>query len=98
VDVRAGSPTFLRWHGEILSADNHRSLLIPEGFAHGFQTLSDDCEMLYLHTASYAKGAEGAISPLEPRVGVRWPLPVAAMSERDASHPALPADYAGLAL
>jgi dTDP-4-dehydrorhamnose 3,5-epimerase len=50
VDLRAGSPTFLQWHGEILSAGNQRSLLIPEGFAHGFQTLSADCEMLYLHT------------------------------------------------
>ena len=53
VDLRRGSPTFLSWHGEILSAANHRTLLIPEGFAHGFQTATDDCELLYLHTAPY---------------------------------------------
>ena len=46
VDLRANSPTFLHWHAEILSADNHRSLAIPQGFAHGFQTLTDNCEML----------------------------------------------------
>jgi dTDP-4-dehydrorhamnose 3,5-epimerase len=54
VDIRSGSATCLRWHGELLSAENNRSMLIPEGFAHGFQTLSDDCELLYLHTAAYA--------------------------------------------
>jgi dTDP-4-dehydrorhamnose 3,5-epimerase len=54
VDIRRGSPTFLNWHGEELSAENNRSLFIPEGFAHGFQTLSSDCEMIYLHSAVYA--------------------------------------------
>ena len=62
VDLRNGSPTFLHWHAEILSADNHRTLVIPEGFAHGFQTLSDDCEMLYFHTAAYNPEAEGGLN------------------------------------
>ena len=53
VDLRCDSPTFLQWHGEILSADNRTSLLIPEGYAHGFQSLTEDCELIYLHTAAY---------------------------------------------
>jgi dTDP-4-dehydrorhamnose 3,5-epimerase len=53
VDVRRDSPTFLRWHAELLSATNQRSLLISEGFAHGFQTLTENCELLYLHTSAY---------------------------------------------
>ncbi len=53
VDIRKGSPTFLHWHGEILSAANQRSLLIPEGFAHGFQTLTENCELLYLHSERF---------------------------------------------
>ena len=89
VDLRLGSPTFLLWHAEILSADNHRTLFIPEGFAHGFQTLVDDCELLYLHTAAYQPGAEGGVNALDPRLAIRWPLPVMDMSARDKGHPLL---------
>jgi dTDP-4-dehydrorhamnose 3,5-epimerase len=96
VDLREGSPTLLRWHAEVLSETNHRSLLVPQGFAHGFQALSDDCELLYLHSAPHRQGAEGAISPIEPRVGVTWPLPIEVISERDANHPPLPDNFNGL--
>jgi dTDP-4-dehydrorhamnose 3,5-epimerase len=58
VDIRAGSPTFLRWHAERLSAENRQAMLIPEGFAHGFQTLTADVEMLYCHSAAHEPGAE----------------------------------------
>ena len=68
VDLRANSPTFLQWHGEILSASNQRSLLIPEGFAHGFQTLSADCEMLYLHTQKFDPASSSGINPLDPNL------------------------------
>jgi dTDP-4-dehydrorhamnose 3,5-epimerase len=98
VDLRRHSPTFLRWHGETLSKSNQRSLLIPEGFAHGFQTLTGDCELLYLHTAPYAATAEGGISATEPRVSIAWPLDVAEMSDRDRGHPALPAAFDGIVL
>ncbi|MDR3415431.1 MAG: dTDP-4-dehydrorhamnose 3,5-epimerase [Nevskia sp.] len=98
VDLRAGSPTFLHWHGEILSGGNARMLCIPEGFAHGFQTLSDDCEMLYFHTAAYASGAEGGVSPIDTRVGIMWPLPLGELSERDAGHPPLTQNYAGITI
>ncbi len=96
VDLRRGSPTFLHWHAEVLGADNHRTLVIPEGFAHGFQTLTDECEMLYLHTAAYRREAEGGLNAEDPQLAIRWPLPVAGLSPRDAAHPLLDANYAGV--
>ena len=81
VDLRAKSPTFLQWHGEILSADNQRSLLIPEGFAHGFQTLSVDCEMLYLHTQKFDSASSSGVNPLDLRLAINWPLPITEMTE-----------------
>lgn len=98
VDLRRGSPTFLRWYGEVLSGANRRSLLIPEGFAHGFQALSDDCELIYLHTASYSPGAEGAANPTDPHLAIAWPLPIAELSVRDSAHPMLGEGYQGIAL
>lgn len=98
VDLRAGSPTFLRWHGEVLSAENQRSLLIPEGFAHGFQALTADCELLYLHSATYQPGSEGAVNIIDPSVAIQWPLPVADLSARDRAHPYLEPDYSGIRL
>ena len=97
VDLRDNSPTFLRWHAEVLSADNHKTLIIPGGFAHGFQTLTDDCEMLYFHTAPYLPGAEGGLNAQDPRLAIQWPLPVAELSPRDAAHSLLGEDFAGVA-
>jgi dTDP-4-dehydrorhamnose 3,5-epimerase len=98
VDLRADSPTFLRWHGEILSAANGMSLYVAEGFAHGFQTLTENCELLYLHTEAYAPESEGGVHPREPRIGVEWPLPIAELSPRDESHPLLDDGFAGVRL
>lgn len=97
VDLRAGSPTFLRWHAELLSADNGHALLIPEGFAHGFQALSDDTELLYCHSAPHDGAAEGGLHPEDPVLAIDWPLPVANLSPRDAAHPGLDARFGGLA-
>ena len=97
VDLRKGSPTLLRWYGEKLSASNRKSLLIPEGFAHGFQTLAGECELIYLHTASYAPEAEGGLNVLDPRLAIDWPLEIAERSERDRMHPMLAADFDGIA-
>ncbi len=96
VDLRRDSPSFLRWHAEILGAGNHRTLVIPEGFAHGFQTLTDDCEMLYFHTAAYHAPAEGGLNPADPRLAIAWPLPVEELSPRDAGHPPLGNDFTGV--
>ena len=98
VDLRAGSPTLLAWHGQILSETDPTTLLVPEGFAHGFQALSDDCELLYLHTANYEPSAEGGLNPRDPLVGISWPEPISVLSERDAAHPLLSVGYAGIVL
>lgn len=86
LDLRQGSPTFLRWHAEVLSADNRRCMRIPEGFAHGFQTLEDDCELIYVHSQPYRQDVEGGVGPLDPMLAIAWPLPVTLISERDAGH------------
>jgi dTDP-4-dehydrorhamnose 3,5-epimerase len=97
VDLRRGSPTFLRWHGERLSADNGVALLIPEGFAHGLQTLSDDVDMLYCHSTRYAADFEGGLHPREPRLAIDWPLPIAGLSPRDDAQPFVGAAFDGIA-
>lgn len=98
VDLRKNSPTFLHWHGEILSAQNHCSMLIPEGFAHGFQALTKDCELIYLHTAPYAQQAEAALNVTDTRLGIIWPLVIADLSDRDRSHPMIAPDFEGISL
>jgi dTDP-4-dehydrorhamnose 3,5-epimerase len=96
VDLRAGSPTFLRHHAMELSEENRKMLAIPEGFAHGFQALEDGCEMLYLHTAFYEKAAEGGLRHDDPAFKIRWTLPVTDISERDKSHPLVTAAFEGV--
>jgi len=97
VDLRAGSPTLLRWHAEELSPDNGRALLIPEGFAHGFQVLAPDSELLYLHSAPYSPASEGALNAVDPRLAIAWPLAVGDRSARDQAHPLLTDDFQGIA-
>jgi dTDP-4-dehydrorhamnose 3,5-epimerase len=98
IDLRTDSPTFLKWHAEILSADNRRSLLIPEGFAHGFQTLSDDVEMLYFHTANYAPTSAAGVNPLDPKLAIAWPLPFTEVSDQDKNLPMLLPNFEGIRL
>lgn len=98
VDLRAGSPTFLRWHAEELAQDDAQMLIIPEGFAHGFQVLEPDSELLYLHTAFYHPPSEGGLRHDDPRLTIAWPLPPQDLSARDLSHPLLDADFTGVAL
>jgi dTDP-4-dehydrorhamnose 3,5-epimerase len=96
VDLRADSPTFLHWHAEYLNADNGYSLLIPKGFAHGFQSLTADAELIYCHSAAFAAPSERGIHPLDTALEIAWPLPVAELSPRDASHPKLTLSFRGL--
>ena len=98
VDVRRESPTFLKHHAETLSAENGRALLIPEGFAHGFQALSDDVELLYCHSQPYMPDAEAGLNPLDPALAIDWPLAVAELSLRDAGQPMLNPDFKGVVL
>lgn len=98
VDVRAGSATFLQWYAQELAQDDAQMLIIPEGFAHGFQVLERESELLYLHTAFYNPSSEGGLRHDDPRLAITWPLPPQDLSPRDLSHPLLGADFTGVAL
>jgi dTDP-4-dehydrorhamnose 3,5-epimerase len=98
VDLRMDSPTFLQWHAAVLTGGNHKTFVIPEGFAHGFQTLTDDCELLYLHTAAYAPDAEAGLNALDPRLSISWPMPITEHSARDQHHAMLTSEFSGLSL
>jgi dTDP-4-dehydrorhamnose 3,5-epimerase len=74
VDLRTSSPTFGKWVGEILSAENKRQLWVPEGFAHGFVVLSESAEFLYKTTDYYAPEFERSILWNDPAIGIRWPI------------------------
>lgn len=90
VDLRAGSPSHLRWHGVELSSGNRLALYIPEGVAHGFQTLCDDSEMFYQMSVPYHAELARGIAWDDPAVGISWPIADPILSERDRSHPRLP--------
>jgi dTDP-4-dehydrorhamnose 3,5-epimerase len=96
VDVRKNSATFLQWFGVELSAENKKMIYIPEGFAHGFQTLTDDCELLYHHSEFYTQGAEAGILYNEPLIHIEWPTNVNVISKRDLQHPNLTNSFKGI--
>lgn len=98
VDLRADSPTFLKSYAVELYSDAHHSLLIPEGFAHGFQTLECDSELLYFHTAFYDPASERGLVPTDPALGIDWPLPISQISTRDAQHPLVDDNFEGVRL
>lgn len=98
VDLRAGSPTFLQWHAEYLSAENGFAMLIPEGFAHGFQTMTDDVELFYCHSASYMPEAEAGLNATDKKLTIDWPLSISELSIRDSQHPMLDEQFSGLVL
>ncbi len=96
VDLRKDSATFLQHHAIVLSAKNRISLVIPRGFAHGFQTLTPDCELLYCHSADYNHEAEGALNVLDPRLAIHWPKAISEISERDRATPLVKGDFPAL--
>jgi len=87
VDLRPESATFCHWHAAHLSAENGRALYVPRGFAHGFQTVADGSEVLYQMSTPFVPGSARGIRYDDPRFAIDWPLPVAVVSERDASYP-----------
>jgi dTDP-4-dehydrorhamnose 3,5-epimerase len=89
VDMREGSPTYLRHFAVELSADSFRALYVPERFAHGYQALTDDAIALYSASAPYTPGSERGIRYNDPLLGIHWPLEAHALSEKDASWPLL---------
>ena len=98
IDLRENSQTFLQWHAEVLCESSPKTFVIPEGFAHGFQTLTDDCELLYLHTAAYSSDSEAGLNALDPRLAIAWPMPIAERSARDQQHAMLTTEFSGLSL
>ena len=98
VDLRHNSPTFLSWHAEELTPTSARMMVIPEGFAHGFQVLEPGSELLYLHTAFYTLSSEGGLCHDDPRLAIHWPLAVTDLSARDAAYPLINSDFSGIAL
>jgi dTDP-4-dehydrorhamnose 3,5-epimerase len=96
VDIRQNSPTFLQWFGTTLSANNQSMIYIPEGFAHGFQTLEDHTELLYLHSKVYTPEYEGALNSFDETLNINWPLPISNISEKDRAHPMIQKDFKGV--
>ncbi len=95
-DIRKNSPTFLQWTGVELTADNNRMIYVPEGFAHGFQALSDDVEITYFVTAFYAANNEGGLRFDDPKLSINWPVPPTVVSDRDKTHPPLTDTFEGI--
>ncbi len=96
VDIRKNSPTFLQCHVEILSKDNNKSMCIPKGFAHGFQSMTDDCEVLYFHTEFYSSKFEKGLRWDDPLIDIEWPLTVTNISKRDTGHELLDIFFKGV--
>lgn len=91
VDVRKGSPTFGRWAGIVLSSEEWNQLFVPKGFAHGFVTLEENCEVLYKVSAPYSRELERAIRFDDPAIGIDWPIAPEALviSDKDRAAPPL---------
>lgn len=89
VDIRPSSPTFKQWTRVDLDADHHQQLWIPEGFAHGFQVLSERATFNYLCTRPYRADADAAIAWNDPDIGIDWPLPPGGLSDKDRRAPRL---------
>ena len=96
IDLRADSASYLQYFGIELSAVNKKMIYIPEGFAHGFQALSNDAELLYNHSQFYLPGVEAGVKYNDPAINIKWPLELTNISERDNSHPFIDANFKGL--
>ena len=96
IDIRKDSPTFMQHHTEVLNSENQSSLYIPEGFAHGFQALTEDCQLIYLHSSFYSSNSEGALNALDPTLAIDWPLQVSEISERDSNHAFIDNHFEGI--
>jgi dTDP-4-dehydrorhamnose 3,5-epimerase len=96
IDIRENSPTFLKWYGVELSDDNGKMVIIPEGFAHGFQVIEPDSQLLYLHTAAYVKESESSLNPLDPLIDIKWPLKISQLSAKDSSSQYITKKFKGI--
>jgi len=98
IDIRKGSPTFLEHFGVILSEENMKMIYVPEGFAHGFQTMEDHTQLLYHHTAYYVPEHERGLHHADPALGIKWPKTPVQLSARDEQHPFIDNNFTGIEL
>ncbi len=96
VDIRQGSPTFLQHVSVELSASNKQMMYIPVGFAHGFQTLEENTELIYHHSEYYQPSVEGGLKYNDAILNIKWQLPTINISERDNDHPLLDGNFKGI--
>ena len=96
VDLRANSSTFMQWHGVELSESNDLEIFIPEGFAHGFQALTDDVQLLYLHTHAWSQPCEMGMRHDDPKLAIKWPRWVTQISAKDKTYPLLTETFVGV--
>jgi dTDP-4-dehydrorhamnose 3,5-epimerase len=96
IDLREGSKTFLKFFSIELSSENMKMIYIPAGFAHGFQTLTDNAQLIYHHTAFYTPGYERGLHFKDPLLNINWPLAPVNLSERDKNHTLLTSDFKGI--
>jgi len=96
IDIRAGSSTFLQNYTVTLSEKNGLGLHIPEGFAHGFQTITDSVKLLYCHSVPYTPSVEDGLNPFDPRLVLPWALPVSEISAKDTNFPYLNNNFEGI--
>lgn len=96
IDIRENSETFLQWHGEYLSSENYKMMIVPEGFAHGFQVIKENSQLLYLHTESYTPESESGILFNDKAVKIKWPLQVTDISNRDLKHNVVTKNFKGI--
>lgn len=89
VDMRPTSPTYLQWHAETLTAENGIAMLVPQNYAHGFQALTENAEIIYLSFAPYSAEHEMGVNPHDPKLAIKWPMETAEISEKDRTRPFL---------
>ena len=98
VDLRKNSTTFLQWVSIVLTPESQSMIYIPEGCAHGFQSLENDSHLEYLHTQRYTPSSEGGVNFNDPILNIKWPLTASFISERDANLPFINANFLGITL
>jgi len=98
VDLRAGSPTFMQYFSITLTDENRLMLFVPEGFAHGFLTLTDSCETMYCTTEFYHPECEFGLNPLDPSIGISWETEVIHLSEKDRSRKFIDSSFSGISM
>jgi len=98
LDLRKGSKNFLKWKSYIMSSNQNKSLIIPKGFAHGFQTLTDECEILYCHSEIYKSKNEISINPFDTSVKIKWPIKVSNISIKDKKAKYIFNDFKGIVI